>query len=169
MRKLFLLSALGMITISGLAQSTNGELSLSELAVPNAPAFILLDAAPSTIGAPTTAKEFTLGMIQNFDKDSKWFNNYSMEFSPYWWFRPENKSIYSFAGLQQDKETKAYSGNVFGAMKFSSISLALLKKDVIPDSVSLDEKVLSRRYYRLASGPTSLKSIILAMPQPSAH
>lgn len=116
-------------------------IKLTELSVPNAPAFLLLDAAPTTIESPVNPKEFAFGLVQNFSLDSKWLQNYSMEFTPYWWCKPAGRSAYSFMGLKKEKDKVTYKQNYFSGLQFTSISVAFLIKDMIPDSINSNQKI----------------------------
>jgi hypothetical protein len=133
------------------AQSVNSEVKLKELAVPNAPAFKLLDISPSQIENPTTPKQFALGVSQSF-KDSAglgWPQNYSMEFAPYWWIKSSNRSVYDFLGLKTEKDQanpsrkKIVGENPFSGLKFTSVSLAFVNQDLVPDNVSTSQKIFS--------------------------
>jgi hypothetical protein len=126
------------------------DIKLKDLAVPNSPSFILLDAAPSNIEAPANPREFTLGLLKNLDLNNKFLGDFSMEFAPYWWLKPSQRDAYSFMGLTKKRVNGAqkagidrYEQNIFSGLKFSSFSLAFLTKDMIADSVNLQQKIVS--------------------------
>ncbi|MEP7169959.1 MAG: hypothetical protein ABI855_11365, partial [Bacteroidota bacterium] len=123
--------------------AANSEtLDLKDLAVPTSPAFLLMDVGSTSIESPVNPKEFALGLVQNFDRDNKWFNDYSLEFTPYWWVKPGSRSAYDFIGLSKHGSAN-YEQNYFSGLKFTSISLAFINKDMTPDSVDLNQKIFS--------------------------
>lgn len=139
MKKLFFCVSLLIAFKAGYSQSVDGNVTIDQLAVPNSPAFILLDAAPSNVVTPNTPKEFALGAIQNFDYTSKWFQNYSMEFTPYWWIRPSKRDVYSFIGI----DNATVKNKPFAGLQFTSISAAFLNKKIIPDTTQNTQKIVS--------------------------
>lgn len=128
------------------AQKTANDVKLKDLAVPHFPAFMLLDISPVLIENPGTPKEFAFGALQAFEADAGWPQNYAMEFTPFWWLNPAERSVYQFLGLK-----KAESGSLpgktiyqpFSAMRFTSVSLAFVNKDLIPDVDSQNQKIFS--------------------------
>ncbi|RPD38708.1 hypothetical protein [Chitinophaga barathri] len=116
-------------------------------AVPQSSAFKLVDISPTLIETPVTPKAFGLGILQNFDKGSSWPQNYSAEFTPYWWALPKNRDAYKFLGIRrhEDPVTKAdvYRSNPFSALKMTNISVAFLQKDLVPDTADATQKVFS--------------------------
>jgi hypothetical protein len=143
MKKLLIITLFCFLIMHAKGQNTNSEVPLKDLAVPNSAAFILVDAATSNIESPTNSKEFVLGLVQNFNLDSKWFQNYSLEFAPYWWFKPSNRSIYTFAGLKPADKNNSRKEDIFSGLKFTNISLAMVGKDLIPDTIKLEQKIIS--------------------------
>jgi hypothetical protein len=128
--------------------SINSGVKVKELAVPKAPAFKLLDISPTQIETPNTPKQFVLGIAQSLNDSLGWPRNYSTEFSPYWWLKSSNRSVYDFLGLRikADSTTgakKITGENVFSGLKFTSISLAFINQDLIPDSIKQSQKILS--------------------------
>lgn len=124
------------------------RVDLKELGVPNSPAFVIADISPTVVQTPTTPKEFILGVGQAFQQSESGFpQNYSLEFTPYWWFNPPNRSIYSFLGFKTDNKGAITSSfnkqNPFYSLKFINFSLAFLSKDLIPDSSDQDQKIFS--------------------------
>jgi len=131
-------------------QVKSQDITLKDLAVPNSPSFILLDAAPSNIEAPVNPREFTLGLLKNMDLDNKFLSDFSMEFAPYWWLKPEQRDAYSFMGLAKKKSVVLQNGavdryeqNIFSGLKFSSVSMAFLTKDMIADTSIMKQKIVS--------------------------
>jgi hypothetical protein len=125
----------------------DNAVKLKDLAVPNSPAFILVDAAPSTVQTPSVPKEFILGLAQSFQEGGGAFpQNYSAEFTPYWWFKP-GRSVYDILGLTTAKDatgkTTVKGQNAFAGLKFTNVSVAFLNKDLIPDVPKVNQKILS--------------------------
>lgn len=129
------------------SQSVDNEVKLSDLAVPTSPAFIITDISPSTFQTPTTPKSFILGLVQSYEESSDGFpQNYSAEFAPYWWLNPAKRNVYSFLGIEKPRPNSADSvakANPFSGLKFTTVSLAFLKKDLIADTVDNAQKMFS--------------------------
>jgi hypothetical protein len=130
-------------------ETYNSEVKIKELAVPKSPAFNLLDISPTQIETPTSPKQFALDIAQSFKDSIGWPKNYSMEFAPYWWLKKSNRSVYDFLGLRTindstNENTKKITGeNPFSGLKFTSISMAFINEDLIPDSIKRSQKIFS--------------------------
>jgi len=127
------------------AQTTEKE--PDNKSVPQSSAFKLVDISPTLIETPTTPKAFGLGIMQSFDTSDSWPQNYSAEFTPYWWSLPKNRNVYKFLGIQKTKDpiTNAdiYRSRPFSALKMTNISIAFLQKDMVPDNQEIAQKVFS--------------------------
>ncbi len=127
---------------AGVAAAQVGEAKLSDLAAPKSPGFQLVDIAPTNIEAPATPKSLVIGVLQTFDANTGWPQNYSMETSPYLWMKTSGRNVYRLLGLK-----KADDGRLkqlpFGGIKFSSISASFMSKDLVPDTFSTAQKVFS--------------------------
>lgn len=144
--KKFLITSLILFSVHYFyGQST--EKKPDQISVPQSSAFKLVDISPSIIETPATPKAFGLGILQNFDKNSGWPQNYSAEFTPYWWSLPKNRDAYRFLGIKDYQHPvtgkKMYRSNPFSALKMTNISIAFLQKDLIPDSLEVSQKVFS--------------------------
>lgn len=133
----------GLLSLSAsIAAAQVGETKLSDLAAPKSPGFQLVDIAPTNIEAPTTPKSLVIGVLQSFDGNTSWPQNYSMETSPYLWMKTGGRNVYRFLGLKRTQ-----GGGVkqlpFGGIKFSSISASFISKDLIPDAFSTQQKVFA--------------------------
>ena len=132
-----------------MAQKVNNSVTLKDLAVPNSPAFVITDITPSLIQTPNTPKSFVLGLAQSFQQSSDGFpQNYSAEFAPYWWLKPQNRNVYTMVGLKtvMDANKQVISikgGDPFSGLKFTSFSLAFLNKDMVPDTIKVNQKIFS--------------------------
>jgi hypothetical protein len=125
----------------------DSEVKLKDLAVPNSPAFILNDIVPTLIQTPNTPKAFVLGAVQSFQQSTGAFpQNYSADFAPFWWLKPSHRNVYSLVGLKTKVEnnvTSVKKQDPFSGLKFTSLSMAFLTKDYIPDTINLSQKVFS--------------------------
>jgi hypothetical protein len=138
----YLILPLLLLTFASYGQSLDGTVKLKDLAVPNSPGFILTDIAPTLTQSSNTPKQFVLGVAQVFQSSGNSFpQNYSTEFTPYWWLSTKSRNVYSFAGLKtvngQVKE------NIFSGLKFTSVSVSFLNKDLIPDSADAAQKIFA--------------------------
>ncbi len=96
------------------------------LEIPNAPAFVLLDAAPTTIQRPNSSRALGISLIQDIANDGI-LDDISVEVTPFWMTRSLKRSALSFYGI--DKNLKQYP---FSKLKLASISAAYVKS---PDSI----------------------------------
>ena len=145
MKKLISFSALLLLALITNAQE---GVKLQDLALPNSPGFILTDLTPSLVQTPNTPRKFILGLAQSFDKSSSGFpDNYSAEFSPYWFINPEGKNVYAAVGLKTtasgDQKLKIGGEDIFSGLKFTSLSVAFIHKDLIPDNEDVSQKVFA--------------------------
>ena len=147
MKKILVLSLalLGLVLISAAQKST---ISVKDLSVPASAAFTILDATPSLIQTPGTPKSFILGVAQSFQQNNGAFpQEYSAEFTPFWWINPGSQSIYSVAGIRQkvegDTSVASWSQDYFSGMKFTGLSLGFFNKDMIPDGIESSAKIFS--------------------------
>jgi len=136
-----------MLAVTGFAQKST--LTLKDLAVPSSPAFILLDATPSMIQTPATPKAFILGIAQSFQSSGSDFpQDYSAEFTPYWWLNPSKRSIYSLAGFPDPATRRSRADTTlyedpFSGLRFTTVSVGFLNKDMVPDPIDLSQKIVS--------------------------
>ena len=122
-------------------QMTNAE----KLSVPQSSAFKLVDISPTLIESPATPKAFGLGVLQSFSGDG-WPQNYTAQFTPYWWALPKGRDVFNFIGVKRYKNgasPEVWKTNPFSALKFTNISIAFIKKDMVPDTVTTSQKVFS--------------------------
>ncbi|MGB4846187.1 MAG: hypothetical protein WBP16_17090 [Ferruginibacter sp.] len=149
MKKLKILLVIIFLGFQLYAQEVNNNVTLKDLAVPNSPAFIVADITPSLIQTPNTPKAFVFGLAQSYQQSSDGFpQNYSVEFAPYWWLKPKNRNVYTLLGFKTKTDerktvTEINGINPFSGLKFTSISMAFLKKDLIPDSNAIAQKIFS--------------------------
>lgn len=108
--------------LSGICSAQNSDsLTLNELEIPNAPGFILLDEAPTSIERPNSVKAFTVGIFNSFGQSNGFPKNYALEITPFWFFKHgKNMSALRYLGVQK--------GNFSSAIKTVSLSLAYINK-----------------------------------------
>ncbi len=102
------------------------EISLDNLEIPDTPAFILLDEAPSTIQRPNSTRAFALDLLQNI-KDNGGVGNIAVEVTPFWMMQHTNMSPEKFYGIKTDGETKITKQNPFAKLRMTAISAAYIK------------------------------------------
>jgi hypothetical protein len=88
------------------AVAQKDTLQLKDLSMPTAPAFSLLDQAPSVVDRPASARAFTLGLFQSIDQKAGLPTNYAVEATPYWFVKHKTMSFTKFYGtdnLYRDK------------------------------------------------------------------
>jgi len=135
-----LLAATGRV-----AAQTAIPVTLKDLAVPTSPAFIITDITPSLVQNPATPKAFVLGVAQSYQQSSTGFpDNYSAEFTPYWWLKVHSRSIYNAQGMYRTKrDSTKWAENPLAGLRYTSISTAFVNKDLIPDTSKTSQKVFA--------------------------
>jgi ElaB/YqjD/DUF883 family membrane-anchored ribosome-binding protein len=122
--KKILLIALVLFCNKVLSQSQFADtVKISDLSPPSSPAFVLLDAAPSSIEKPATAKAFTASVINLINA-----NGGAAEFTPYWLLRRNNMTSFKYLGIQKKAGQEEYYQKPFTSAKLISISLAVLNR-----------------------------------------
>lgn len=79
------------------------DIKLSDLNTPNSPGFQLLDISPSSIERPTNPKEFSLKFLNLFNNGNAIPKNFAFEFSPFWYVKKKNESVYKYLGVGEIK------------------------------------------------------------------
>lgn len=144
MKKALIILLVFLSARQAFSQTSTGK--IAGLAVPSSPAFVLTDITPTLVQDPGTPKSFVLGIAQSFQKSGTGFpDNYSAEFAPYWWTDPRGRNIYKFLGLSATvvNGQKTWRENPALGIKFTSVSVAFINKDLIPDTSSSAQKVFS--------------------------
>lgn len=98
---------------------------LENLALPNSPAFVLLDEAPSIIERPATPKAFAVELLQNFDGNA--FDNIAVEFAPFWMTKPEKLSYFDLKGLRPTADGSGLENKGFNPLVNLVVSFAHVK------------------------------------------
>ncbi|GGH67142.1 hypothetical protein HNQ91_001720 [Filimonas zeae] len=87
------------------------DVALKDLRTPNSPGFQILDISPSNIERPTNPKAFALGVLNLSTQGSVIPKNFSFELSPYWYFKPQNATVYKYLNIQgPDSNRHVFSG-----------------------------------------------------------
>lgn len=122
------------VTVQLYSQQT---IKISDLELPNAPAFTLLDNSTTTISSPTTTQALTLSLLNAASASNGFPTDYALEFTPYWVF--QNKSR-NFNDYYENETKKSYSK----PYKNLSFSMATVKKDTIQNvSVGIKTNLLT--------------------------
>lgn len=122
MKALVLLILFTLCQAARLSAQTEDTLSLKDLEVPNAPGFILLDKAPSTIERPNSTKAFMLSVINSFEGGNGIPKNYAVDFTPFWFFKHPRMNAYRYAGFNAEKNRQL----VFSHIQRASVSAAFV-------------------------------------------
>lgn len=119
MRKLLIL--LQLIIAIQLVNAQDSTITLSELAAPTAPGFMLLGVSEADITAESP-RAFTLGILNQFAEANGIPKNLSIELTPYWYIKSKRRTALNYMGYNSKKKTM----NPFSGIKQTSISLAYL-------------------------------------------
>jgi len=113
-----------LVTFKIFSQESNA-IKITDLELPNAPAFTLLDYSPTIISTPSTTQAFTLSLINSISSGNSGFpTDYALEFTPYWVFANKGRNLTDYVIKENQKSySKPY--------KNLSFSLASVKKDTI--------------------------------------
>jgi hypothetical protein len=146
MKKILLIAAV-FTWFNSMAQDT--QLKSPPLAVPTSPAFIITDITPTLVQSPNTPKAFVLGVAQSYQQSGSSFpDNYAAELAPYWWLKPGQMDVFDVQGIKTIKDSAGRimafgKENPFAGLRFTSLSVAFINKDLIPDTSKLTQKVFS--------------------------
>lgn len=100
------------------------SLNITDLELPNAPAFTILDYSPTNISTPTTTQAFTLSLINSVSNANGVPTDYALEFTPYWVFKNKSRNFNDYlSGEEKNSYCKPY--------KNMSFSLSSVKKETI--------------------------------------
>lgn len=121
MKKIFI--TIPLLSICILSFGQDNDVKLSDLKTPNSPGFQLLDISPSSVDRPTNPKEFSLKVLNLFSDGSALPKNFAFEFTPFWYFKKKNETIYKYLGAGSDNDSlKAYWST--GLLRKFNFSLA---------------------------------------------
>lgn len=113
------------------------SLNITDLELPNAPAFTILDYSPTNISTPATTQAFTLSLINAVSNANGVPTNYALEFTPYWIFKNKSRNFNDYlSGEEKNSYCKPY--------KNMSFSLSSVKKQTIQNvSVGIRTNLLT--------------------------
>lgn len=123
MRRLrnILLLQLSLCTIISYGQlAGQQEIDLTNLEVPNSPAFMLLDVAPTLIERPISGKAFAMSILNSVNENNGIPQNYAVEFTPYWFFKHPTLDAFNYWGV--DASNNKNKG--FNQIRQSTVSFA---------------------------------------------
>ncbi|NLR80405.1 hypothetical protein [Chitinophaga eiseniae] len=134
----------GLLMMGASQQLFAQETTADKLSIPQTSAFKLVDVSPTLIESPATPKAFGISVLQSFAGDG-WPQNYTAQFTPYWWALPKKRDVFRFIGVKRDtsRPAAAWKMQPFSALQFTNISVAFIRKDMIPDTSGLSQKVFS--------------------------
>lgn len=101
----------------------DSTLSLQSLDLPSSPAFILLDQTPSCIERPSNGKAFVLGIVNSLVDNQGIPKNYSVELTPFWYFKHPKLNALKYMGYDKKKGKQ----QVFNGLRMTSLSAAYLQ------------------------------------------
>lgn len=142
-----------LVTLKLFSQEGN-SIKITDLELPNAPAFTILDYSPTIISTPATTQAFTLSLINSVNESKGFPTDYALEFTPYWVFAEKGRNLTDYV-IKENKKTysKPY--------KNLSFSLAAVKKDTIQNvSIGIRTNLLTvNRKERQQAVDTLLKKL----------
>ncbi|TDW47195.1 hypothetical protein EV144_105213 [Flavobacterium sp. 270] len=112
-----------LISLKLFSQETN-SIKITDLELPNAPAFTILDYSPTIINTPSTTQAFTVSLINNINSSKGFPTDYALEFTPYWVLSQKKRNLTDYVIKENQK---AYSK----PYKNLSFSFAAIKKDTL--------------------------------------
>lgn len=118
-----LIVVLFLVTIKMFSQKED-EIKITDLELPNAPAFSILDYSPTIITTPSTTQAFTLSLINSVNNSKGFPTDYALEFTPYWVFSEKKRNLSDYVIRENQKSYSKLYKNL-------SFSLAAVKKDTI--------------------------------------
>ncbi|MEZ0130425.1 hypothetical protein AB9T88_11950, partial [Flavobacterium sp. LBUM151] len=81
-----------LVTLKLFSQEGN-SIKITDLELPNAPAFTILDYSPTIISTPATTQAFTLSLINSINENKGFPTDYALEFTPYWVFAEKGRNL----------------------------------------------------------------------------
>ena len=133
----FLVLCLGFVFYSAFAKAQQDTFAvpLENLALPNSPAFVLLDEAPSVIERPATPKAFAIELLQNFDGNA--FDNIAVEFAPFWLSKPKKLTYFDLKGLKPTADASGLENKGFNPLVNLVVSFAHVKNQDSITNISI--------------------------------
>ncbi len=102
------------------------DLKLKDLEIPTSPGFMFLDKAPTSIESPKSSKALVLSVINSFESNNGFPQDYSIEITPFWFLKNKNMTALKYMGLKKRKDNDSvftlkqnYFSNPFKNTSFS--------------------------------------------------
>lgn len=111
------------------------EAPLTNLSIPNSPAFVLLDEAPSLIERPGTPKALGAELLQSFEGGT--FDNIAVEFSPFWMSKPKKLTYFQLKGLTPTEDGTGIKNKALNPFINMVVSFAHVKNQDSVTNISL--------------------------------
>lgn len=121
MRTLLIILAL-LFTFHGFSQDSL-NVNFESFEIPNSPAFILLDEAPTSIQRPNSTRAFALDLLQDVTDDGV-LENIAVEVTPFWLIKHNSMNPKKFYGIRDANAEGTEGFNPFAKLKLASISAA---------------------------------------------
>jgi hypothetical protein len=115
-----------IVVASSRAYGQSKELKLDDLKMPNSPAFILLDVAPTSIDRPTSTKAFATSVLNNVNQNNGIPQNYAVEFTPYWFVKHPKLTAFKYWGYNKEEDKQLVGSQA----KYLSVSFATVNSSV---------------------------------------
>ncbi|WP_126652306.1 hypothetical protein [Chryseobacterium aureum] len=115
-----------LCTICFKAQTFPENISINNLKIPDSPAFVLLDEAPTNVETPQTTKALAFSLVNSFNSSSGFPSNFAVDFTPYF-ITDTKKTFREYNGFNDKDEYNPFSS----AYKNLSASFAFVKKDSV--------------------------------------
>ncbi|MCX6246146.1 MAG: hypothetical protein NTW10_00295 [Bacteroidetes bacterium] len=136
------LAAFLLVPFLNAQDASTKEIKLEDLQVPNSPAFILLDVAPTAIEKPATAKAFTTSILNSVAENNGIPQNYGLEFTPFWFIKHPNFNAFKYYGIHYEAKGKS-TRRVFAGLRMAGVSFALVNNKESKDSMLVKTSNLS--------------------------
>lgn len=111
------------------------EAPLTNLSIPNSPAFVILDEAPSLIERSGTPKALGAELLQSFDGGT--FDNIAVEFSPFWLSKPKKLTYFDLKGLTPTEDGKGLKNKALNPFLNMVVSFAHVRNQDTVTNISL--------------------------------
>ena len=111
-----------LIVSSIITLKAQDSITFSNLTVPDAPSFMLLDASNTNIVSLAATKAFTLSVLNSFSPSIGLPQNYAAEVAPYWFIKSKNRTALRHLGYN----VKSKKMNPFAGLKTSTFSVAFV-------------------------------------------
>jgi hypothetical protein len=118
----FVFAVIIILLVTSISTLRGKEINLVDMQVPNSPAFVLLDAAPTSVEKPTSTKAFAVSIMNALNENNGIPKNYAVEFTPFWFMKHPTLTALKFWGIDSDLKKQL----PFSALPQYSVSFALV-------------------------------------------